>query len=75
MVVVERPRVALAHSTVRESLTRHMDDLQRLIDETDAEISTLIRTTPAWRATDDLLQSTPGIGPVLSATLHAALPE
>jgi transposase len=75
MLVAERHRVALAHPTVRDSLTRHMDYLQRLIDEADAEISTRIRTTPVWRETDDLLQSTPGIGPVLSATLQAALPE
>lgn len=75
MLVAERHRMALAHPTVRDSLARHIDYLQRLIDETDAEISTLIRTTPAWRETDDVLQSTPGIGPVLSATLHAALPE
>jgi transposase len=75
MLVAERHRVALAHPTVRDSLTRHMDYLQRLIDEADAEISTRIHTTPVWRETDDVLQSTPGIGPVLSATLQAALPE
>jgi transposase len=75
ILVAERHRRALAHPTVQDSLARHIDDLQRLIDETDAEISPLIRTTPAWRETDDLLQSTPGIGPVLSATLQAALPE
>jgi transposase len=75
MWVAERHRGALAHPTVRDSLARRSDDLQRLIDETAAEISTLIRTTPAWRETDDLLQATPGMGPVLSATLHAALPE
>jgi transposase len=75
MLVAERHRTVLAHPTVRDSLAHHIDDLQRLIDETDAEISTLIRTSPAWRETDELLQSTPGIGPVLSATLQAALPE
>jgi transposase len=74
MVVAERHRMVLAHPTVRDRLARHLDYLQRLIDEADAEISTLIRTTPVWRETDDLLQSTPGIGPVLSATLQAALP-
>jgi transposase len=74
-LVAERHRVVLAHATIRDSLSRHIDDLQCLLDETDAEISTLIRTTPVWRETDDLLQSTPGIGPVLSATLQAALPE
>jgi transposase len=75
MLVAERHRVALAHPAVQESLARHIDDLQRLIIETDEEISTVIRSSPAWREKDDLLQSAPGIGPVLSATLQAALPE
>jgi transposase len=75
MVVAERHRAALAHPTVRDSLARHIDYLQRLITETDEEVATIIRTSPAWREKDDLLQSAPGIGPVLSATLQAALPE
>jgi transposase len=74
-LVAERHRVALAHPTVRESLAPHIDDLQRLINETDDEISTVIRASPAWHAKDDLVPSAPGIGPVLSATLQAALPE
>ena len=75
MVVAERQRMVLAHPTVRDSLACHLDDLQRRIDEADAKSSILIRTTPVWRETDDILPSTPGIGPVLSATLQAALPE
>jgi transposase len=75
MLVAERHRVALAHPMVRESLAQHMDYLQRVINETDDEISTAIRSSPAWREKDDLLRSAPGIGPVLSATLQAALPE
>jgi transposase len=74
-LVAERHRVALAHPTVRESRAQPIDDLQRLINESDEEVATLIRRSPAWREKDDLLQSTPGIGPVLSATLQAALPE
>jgi len=75
MLVAERHRVALAHPTVRDSLAQHIDDLQRLIHESDAEVATLIRSSPAWREQDAMLQSAPGIGPVLSATLQAALPE
>jgi transposase len=75
MLVAERHRVALAHPTVRDSLTQHIDYLQRLIHESDEEVATLIRCSPVWREKDDLLQSAPGIGPVLSATLQAALPE
>jgi transposase len=75
MLVAERHRVALAHPAVQDSLARHMDDLQGLINATDEEVATIIRTSPAWCEKDDLLQSAPGIGPVLSATLQAALPE
>jgi transposase len=75
MLVAERHRVALAHPTIRESLARHIDYLQRLIRETDDEIATVIQASPAWHEKDDLLQSAPGSGPVLSATLQAALPE
>jgi transposase len=75
MLVAARHRVALAPPTVRDSLARHIDYLQRLINATDEEVATIIRTSPGWREKDDLLPSAPGIGPVLSATLQAALPE
>src|SRR5690606_32880710 len=35
----------------------------------------LIQSTPAWREADDLLQSVPGVGPVLATTLTALVPE
>lgn len=74
-LVAERHRVALAHPAVRDSLARHLDDLQGLSNATDEEVAALSRTSPAWRENDDVLHSAPGIGPVLSATLHAAVPE
>jgi transposase len=73
--VAERHWLALVHPMVRDRLARPIDGLQRLIDETEAESSTVIRTTPAWREAADVRPSTPGLGPVRSATLHAALPE
>src|SRR4029450_6895904 len=62
MLVAERHRVALAHPAVRDSLARHMDDLQGLINATGAEGAAILCTSPAWREKDDLLQSAPGIG-------------
>jgi transposase len=35
----------------------------------------MIRESPAWRERDDLLPSVPGVGPILSRTLLADLPE
>ena len=34
-----------------------------------------MRRSPVWRERDELLQSAPGVGPVLSVTLLAELPE
>jgi len=47
MLVAERHRVARAHATVRDRLARHLDDLQRLIQEPDEAVATIIRTSPA----------------------------
>lgn len=76
MLVAERNRAAQAPTkTVRPSIKRHIEYLQRLVAETDDDISKAIQRSPVWREKDDLLRSAPGIGPVLSATLQAALPE
>ncbi len=34
-----------------------------------------MHASPLWRARDDLLRSVPGVGPILSFTLLADLPE
>ncbi len=34
-----------------------------------------MRASPVWREQDDLLQRVPGVGPILSLTLLAELPE
>jgi len=76
MLVAERNRMGLAAtSQVRASINQHVDYLQGLIRDSDDEIAKIIQSSPAWREKDDLLRSAPGIGPVLSATLQAALPE
>jgi len=42
---------------------------------TDSELGTMIHESVAWRERDALYQSVPGVGPVLSLTLLADLPE
>ena len=41
----------------------------------EADLDTAIRQSPVWRAQNDLLQSMPGVGPGLSRTILAELPE
>lgn len=41
----------------------------------DEDLNDKIQKSPIWREKDNLLQSVPGVGPVLSITLLGALPE
>ena len=56
-------------------LEAHLEWLDRHIAAMDQELGERVRSSPAWREKDELLRSIPGIGPVVSRTLLAALPE
>jgi transposase len=60
---------------VRRTLDATLKTLETQLAELDHEIDELVRTSPAWRAADDLLTSVPGIGNVTARTLIADLPE
>ncbi|HEX6641208.1 MAG TPA: IS110 family transposase, partial [Thermoanaerobaculia bacterium] len=60
---------------VKKSLKAHITYLERELRITDTDLGTMVRESPAWRERDDLLQSVPGVGRVVSVTLLADLPE
>ena len=60
---------------VKKSLKAHIAFLERELRMTDTDLGEMIKASPVWRARDALLQSVPGVGPVLSRTLLADLPE
>ena len=60
---------------VKKSLKAHISYLERELRMTDTDLGTMIEASPVWRERDELLQSVPGVGPVLSRTLLADLPE
>jgi transposase len=60
---------------VRADIQDHIDWLERRLSDLDDDLDQAIRSSPVWRERDNLLQSTPGVGPVLSITLLAELPE
>jgi transposase len=60
---------------VRKSLTMHITFLERELQKTDTDLSEMVRQSPVWRERDELLRRVPGVGPVLSRTLLADLPE
>lgn len=75
MLTAEKNRLAAALPPVRRGITQHIRWLERQLGDVDGELGTLIEASPVWRAQDDLLQSVPGVGPVLSRTLLGELPE
>ena len=60
---------------LQESIARLAEALEKELAVLDADIDTAVRGSPLWRATEDLLTSVPGVGPVIARTLIAELPE
>lgn len=79
MLQAERNRVGQVFGTgkkqVRKSLKAHITFLERELRSTDTDLGEMVRQRPVWRERDELLRSVPGVGPVLSRTLLADLPE
>lgn len=75
MLVAERNRLVMAPRRIRTSIQAHIRWLERQLADLDLDLTQRICQSPVWREKDGLLQSVPGVGPVLSATLLASLPE
>jgi len=75
MITAETNRLRGMPKALNKRIEAHIAWLQKELAETDHEVQDLIGKDPIWRDKDTLLQSTPGVGPILSATLIAQLPE
>jgi len=80
MITAEKNRLGTAMTTgaprrVLAQLRDHLRWLEARVAQSDADLRDHLRSSPVWRAKDDLLRSVPGVGPVTSATLLATLPE
>lgn len=76
MRVMEQNRLSACRgAAVRADLQAHIAWLNERVGQADRDLGAAIRRQPLWQARDDLQQSVPGIGPVVSRTLLAALPE
>ena len=75
MIVAERNRQGFAPAPLEKSIEKHIRWLQPELDSVDDDLSNAIQSSPVWRAKDVLYRTVPGIGPVISRTLIADLPE
>jgi transposase len=58
-----------------KGIQAHISWLEKRLHKVNDDLNTSIKDTLLWREKDQLLQSVPGVGPVLSMTLLADLPE
>ena len=62
-------------AVVRTRIQAHLAWLDTDLQEIDDDLRRRLRASPLWHEQDELLQSVPGIGPIVSLTLLADLPE
>lgn len=75
MLTAEKNRLGSSPKVVCKEIQKHIDWLQKRLEDIDRNLESAIRNSPAWREKDDLLRSVPGVGQVLSVSLIAGLPE
>jgi len=76
MIVAEtNRRKAVANKRIAREIDRHLQYLQKLLNDHDGDIDTMIRSSPVWREKEELLVSVPGIAEKTARTLIAELPE
>jgi transposase len=75
MLTAEQNRKELAEKDVQTYIEKVIQVLKKQLEDLDAQIHDLIDQTPELKQKQDLLQSVPGVGKVLSATLVSQVPE
>lgn len=75
MITAEKNRFGSASRAIQKQIQKHILWLERQMKQVDEDLTLKISNSPLWQEKNDLLQSAPGVGRVLSMTLLAALPE
>ena len=75
MIIAENNRISMSPRSVKEDIRQHITWLQRRLKQIDKDLNGAVRSSPIWREKDNLLKTVPGVGPVVSMTLLAHLPE
>lgn len=76
MLTAEKNRLAATRKArSRRPLQAHIRFLEKQVENVERELEAMIEASPLYRSTNALLQSVPGVGPAVSITLLADLPE
>jgi transposase len=74
-LVAETNRRERAPKVVRKSIVQSIRGLKKALAEVEQQLRQVVRSSPAQQAKAALLTAVPGVGPQLSVTLIAELPE
>jgi transposase len=75
MITAEKNRLETASGYIEAEIREHIEWLRKNKEDLDKDLRKRIEDSPVWQVKDNLLQSIPGVGKVLSSTLLAELPE
>ena len=75
MIGAETNRLAMTSKAVGKRIDAHIHWLEQELKRADQDLDRSIQQSPIWKENQELLLSTPSIGPVTSRTLIAELPE
>ena len=77
MLTAEKNRLIAAPPSkrVRTAIGKTIKWFQKQLEEIDSDLDDAVKGSPIWREKDNLLQSVPGVGKVLSRTLLSLVPE
>jgi transposase len=75
MIVAEQNRLIHAQGQVRKSIEQTISFLKKQLRRLDRDLDDAIQASPLWREKEALFRGVPGVGPQMTATLLASLPE
>jgi transposase len=71
MIDAERNRLEHATSGVRHEIVIHIDYLRKQLKRIEGDIDGAVRRSEVWRDKEQLMDSVPGVGPTLRASVLA----
>lgn len=75
MQTMERNRLQILPKNISSTITPILTALKNQIEKVEAKIAKLIESCPEYQAKNTILQSMPGVGKVLTASLISNVPE
>lgn len=75
MRVSESNRLSTAHPSIRDSISQHIEVLEKQIEEVEQEIEALVAADEEIDEEVTIMESMPGVGRVTAVSLAALVPE